>query len=458
MSPDTRIEIGGTYGQVQGQVHGGGAVERSALSLSYLAGFANELQSEAVPGTLPQGQNSPQTPPRGLYTEQLSGSPFTAPRAQNRRSWLYRIRPSAMHKPFRQIANGLVRTAPCNEAPPSPNRLRWNPLPYPETPADFIDGLVTIGTNGDASARSGIGVHVYRATRPMADRVFYDADGELLIVPQDGRLLLVTEFGHIEAAPGEIAIVPRGVKFRAELPDGRARGYVCENYGALFRLPELGPIGSNGLANPRDFLAPCAAFEERDGTCELVAKFEGNLWATELARSPFDVVAWHGNYTPYKYDLARFNTIGTISYDHPDPSIFTVLTSPTDTAGTANCDFVIFPPRWIVAEHTFRPPFFHRNLMSEFMGLVHGAYDAKAEGFIPGGMSLHNCLSAHGPDRATFDKAIAAELKPQKIEDTLAFMFETRLVVQPTRFALDTPALQTDYDSCWAGFEKIFKG
>ena len=330
MSPDTRIEIGETYGQVQGHVHGGGAVERSGPSLSYLAGFGNELQSEAIPGTLPQGQNSPQTPPRGLYTEQLSGSPFTAPRAQNRRSWLYRIRPSAMHKPFRQLENGLVRTAPCAEAAPSPNRLRWNPLPYPGTPADFIDGLVTIGTNGDASARSGIGVHAYRATRPMADRVFYDADGELLIVPQDGRLLLVTEFGRIDAAPGEIAVVPRGVKFRAELPDGRARGYVCENYGALFRLPELGPIGANGLANPRDFLAPAAAYEERETPCQLVAKFEGNLWATELSHSPLDVVAWHGNYTPYKYDLTRFNTIGTISYDHPDPSIFTVLTSPTE--------------------------------------------------------------------------------------------------------------------------------
>jgi len=454
MSPDTRIEIG----EAQGQVHRGGAVEPPSARLDYLSGFGNEQQSEAIAGALPQGQNAPQTPPRGLYTEQLSGSPFTAPRAQNRRSWLYRIRPSAMHKPFRQIDKGLVRTAPCGEEAPSPNRLRWNPLPYPDAPADFIDGLATIGTNGDAGARNGIGIHVYRATKPMTDRAFYDSDGELLMVPQEGRLLLVTEFGRLEAAPGEIAVVPRGVKFRVELPDGKARGYVCENYGALFRLPELGPIGANGLANPRDFLAPCAAFEEREKPCELVAKFEGNLWATELAHSPFDVVAWHGNYTPYKYDLARFNTIGTVSFDHPDPSIFTVLTSATDTAGTANCDFVVFPPRWQVAEHTFRPPFFHRNVMSEFMGLVSGAYDAKAEGFVPGGMSLHNALSAHGPDRASFDKAVAADLQPQKIADTLAFMFETRLVVRPTKFALETPALQKDYDMCWAGFEKMFKG
>jgi homogentisate 1,2-dioxygenase len=448
MSPDTRVDV----------IEKGGETIPAQGALRYLSGFGNELQSEAVPGVLPEGQNSPQRPPRGLYTEQLSGTPFTAPRAQNRRSWLYRIRPSAMHRPFRRIDDRLLRTAPRSEAEPSPNRLRWNPLPFPDDSLDFVESLTTIGTNGEAAAHTGIGIHVYRASRSMTDRVFYDADGELLIVPQQGRLLLRTEFGPIEVAPGEIAIVPRGVRFRTGLPDGTARGYVCENYGAMFRLPELGPIGANGLANPRDFLAPSAAFEDRHGPCELVAKFEGHLWAAELDHSPLDVVAWHGNYAPYKYDLARFNTIGTVSFDHPDPSIFTVLTSPTDTPGTANCDFVIFPPRWAVAEHTFRPPFFHRNVMSEFMGLIHGAYDAKAEGFLPGGMSLHNCLSAHGPDRSTFEKAVAADLQPHKIADTLAFMFETRLVVRPTRFALETPALQQDYDACWAGFEKLFNG
>jgi homogentisate 1,2-dioxygenase len=447
MCPDTRIDTAET--PVSG-------APREALS--YLSGFGNEHASEAVTGTLPYGQNSPQAPPHGLYTEQLSGTPFTAPRAENRRSWLYRIRPSAMHGRFRRIDDGLLQTAPLTDSPPPPpNRLRWDPLPFLDTPADFVDGLVTLGVNGDAGSRLGVGVHVYRATRSMTDRVFFDADGELLIVPQQGRLMLHTEFGPIEAAPGEIAVIPRGVKFRAELPDGNAAGYVCENYGALFRLPELGPIGANGLANGRDFLTPCAAFEDRDGPVEVVAKFEGHLWATELDHSPLDVVAWRGNYAPYKYDLARFNTIGTVSYDHPDPSIFTVLTSPSEIAGTANCDFVIFPPRWMVAEHTFRPPFFHRNYMSEFMGLVHGAYDAKAGGFVPGGASLHNCMAAHGPDRATFDRAVAANLQPHKIADTLAFMFETRLTLRPTRFALETPALQCDYDACWAGFEKLFK-
>ena len=423
----------------------------------YLGGFGNEAASEAVPGALPEGQNAPQRPPLGLYTEQISGTPFTAPRSENRRSWLYRIRPSAAHSPFRRIDNGLLRSTPFDEAEPPPNRLRWDPLPFPDGPADFIDSLVTIGGNGDAGLHAGMAIHVYRANRPMERRVFYDADGELLIVPQQGRLGLFTEFGPVEAAPGEIALVPRGVKFRVALPDNKARGYICENYGQLLRLPELGPIGANGLANPHDFLSPGAAYEDRDETFEIVVKFAGNLWATELDHSPLDVVAWRGNYAPCKYDLARFNAMGSVGFDHPDPSIFTVLTSPSEVAGSANCDFMIFPPRWVVAEHTFRPPWFHRNVMNELMGLVHGVYDAKAEGFIPGGMSLHNCMAAHGPDAATFAKAGAVDLVPQKIEGTLAVMFETRFPIRPTRFALETPALQDDYDACWQGFPKLFR-
>jgi len=427
-------------------------------ALRYLSGFGNEHATEALPGTLPAGQNAPQRPPRGLYAEQISGTPFTAPRAENRRSWLYRIRPSAMHPALRRIDNGLIRSAPFDEVAPPPNRLRWDPLTFPDAPADFIDGLVTIGGNGDASGRIGVGVHIYRATKPMRHRVFYDADGELLIVPQIGRLLLATELGVIELGPGEITVIPRGIKFRVELPEGRARGYVCENYGALFRLPELGPIGANGLANARDFRAPAAAFEDSDEPCQVVAKFEGNLWAADFDHSPLDVVAWHGNYAPYVYDLARFNTIGTVSFDHPDPSSLHRADLAERHSRDRQLRFGDLPPRWLVAEHTFRPPWFHRNYMNEFMGLVRGVYDAKTEGFAPGGASLHNCMSAHGPDRATFDNAVAAELSPQKIENTLAFMFETRLVIRPTRFALETDALQHDYDSCWAGFEKLFEG
>jgi homogentisate 1,2-dioxygenase len=422
----------------------------------YQSGFGNHFASEAVVGALPMGRNSPQRPPLGLYTEVLSGTAFTAPRAENQSSWLYKLRPSAMHGPYRRIAQGELRCGPFNEVETPPNRLRWNPFPIPDAPTDFIDGLLTIAGSGDPASQTGLAVHLYRANRSMSARCFWNADGELMFVPQDGRLALFTELGRLEVQPGEIAVVPRGVKFRVELLDAHARGYLCENYGAAFRLPELGPIGSQGLAQQRDFQYPVAAFEDA-GRCEVVTKFMGALWAADFAHSPLDVVAWHGDYAPYKYDLARFMVINTVSFDHPDPSIFTVLTSPSGQPGVANCDFVIFPPRWMVAEGTFRPPWFHRNVMSELMGLVHGQYDAKAEGFLPGGISIHNCMSAHGPDLATFRKAVDSELKPQKIENTLAFMWESRYVFRPTRFALEARELQPDYDRVWDGFEKLHR-
>jgi len=406
-----------------------------------------------VPGALPVEQNAPQHAPKGLYAEVLSGSAFTAPRAENLSSWLYKLRPSAMHAPFRRIGNGLLRSGPFDEVETPPNRLRWNPLRIPDAPTDFLDGLITLAGNGAPAAQSGVAVHIYRANRSMSERYFWNADGELMFVPQQGALELFTELGRIELKPGEIAVVPRGMKFKV-LVDGPVRGYLCENYGPAFRLPELGPIGSQGLAQPRDFLAPVAAFEERNGKLQVIAKFQGGLWASDFTHSPLDVVAWHGDYVPYKYDLARFMVINTVSFDHPDPSIFTVLSSPSGQPGVANCDFVIFPPRWLVAEDTFRPPWFHRNVMSELMGLVHGAYDAKAEGFLPGGVSIHNSMSAHGPDLATFEKASAAELKPHKIENTLAFMWESRYVFRPTRFAMAARELQKDYDRVWDGFKK----
>ena len=420
---------------------------------AYMPGFGNHFSTEAVAGALPVGQNSPQKTPLGLYAEQLSGTAFTAPRTENRRSWLYRLRPSAQHPAYQTIDRGLIRSGPFDEVPPNPNRMRWNPLPVPEAPTDWVEGLVTYAGTGDADADAGVGIHLYAANRSMTDRVFYSADGELLIVPQQGAHRFVTEFGVIEAEPGHVVLIPRGVRFRVDL-FGPSRGYVCENYGAAFRIPDLGPIGANGLANPRDFEAPVAAFEDIDRPTECIQKYGGQLWTTTFDHSPLDVVAWHGNYAPCRYDTARFNTINTVSYDHPDPSIFTVLTSPSDTPGTANCDFVIFPPRWMVAEGTFRPLWFHRNVMSEFMGLVTGAYDAKADGFVPGGASLHNRMSGHGPDQATYDAAIKAELKPHKIEGTLAFMFETRAPIRVTKWAQTTPLMQLDYDDCWSGFAK----
>ena len=427
---------------------------------TYQTGFLNHFSSEAVAGALPIGRNSPQRPAFGLYAEQFSSSAFTVPRHDNRRSWLYRMRPAAAHAPFTPYASARqLQSAPFGEAPPSPNRLRWDPLPLPDAPTEWIDGLVSFCGNGDVGTGAGIAVHLYAANASMDRRAVQFSDGELLLVPQQGALRIVTELGRMDVPPGHIGLIPRGMRFRVEL-DGPARGYVAENYGAPFQLPGLGPIGANGLAALRDFETPVAWFEDRDEKFELIQKFQGALWRTTLDHSPFDVVAWHGNSAPCRYDLGRFNTIGTVSFDHPDPSIFTVLTSPGEQPGTANCDFVIFPPRWMVGEDTFRPPWFHRNVMSEFMGLVRGEYDAKQAaksgqgGFEPGGASLHNQMAGHGPDVASTAKAMAADLVPVKLDDTLAFMFESRWVLRPTAWAMDTPLLQTDYDACWEGFPK----
>ena len=420
--------------------------------LRYMSGFGGHFETEAVEGALPKGRNSPQRPAFGLYAEQLSGSAFTAPRHENRRSWLYRLRPTADHRPFVRYDGAKLFAPGIVKEPLAPNRLRWDPPADLPEDADFVDGMVTMLANRDPADLEGVAVHLYRASRSMDRRVFVDADGELLIVPQDGAIEIQTELGRIEAGPGDVALVPRGMKFRVKLLDGEARGYVAENHGLPFRLPDLGPIGANGLANPRDFETPAASYEDRDEPTEVVQKYLGSLWTTTLDHSPLDVVAWHGNYAPWRYDLNRFNTIGSISFDHPDPSIFTVLTSPSNVPGRANADFVIFPPRWIVAEDTFRPPWFHRNVMSEAMGLIHGAYDAKAEGFAPGGLSLHNLMSGHGPDLDSWKKASEAELSPTKIENTLAFMVETCWPYRPTQFALDRA--QPDYDQAWAGFPK----
>jgi len=428
-------------------------IAAKAREADYMTGFGSHFATEAVPGALPQGQNSPQQPPYGLYVEQLSGTAFTAPRHENHRSWLYRMRPSAEHPPFTLYKGAARFAAGTMEAPLAPNRLRWDPQDQAAADVDLIDGMTTMLTNRDPSELTGVAVHLYAASKDMESRVFVDADGELLFIPQEGRLELLTEMGRMVIGPGEIALIPRGVRFRALLPDGKASGYVAENQGALFRLPDLGPIGANGLANPRDFETPVAWYEDRDEEIELVQRYLGSLWTTTLEHSPLDVVAWHGNLAPFRYDLSRFNTINTVSFDHPDPSIFTVLTSPSETPGRANADFVIFPPRWMVAEKTFRPPWFHRNVMSEAMGLIHGEYDAKeGGGFQPGGLSLHNLLTGHGPDKASWEKASTADLKPMKIDGTMAFMVESCWPYRPTAYAMDHA--QPDYDDAWADFPK----
>jgi homogentisate 1,2-dioxygenase len=432
----------------------------SAILQDYMSGFGNDFQTEALAGVLPHGQNSPQQCAYGLYAEQLSGSPFTAPRGANERSWLYRMRPSVRHTGrFQPFDLPFWKSAPClaqHDLAIGP--LRWSPPPMPAGDLTFLEGIRTLTTAGDVNTQTGMAASLYFVNQSMVDDYFYNADGELLVVPQVGRLLFFTELGRLVVGPGEICVVPRGMKFKVELVDGAGRGYLCENYGAKFTLPNRGPIGANCLANPRDFKTPVAAFEDKEEPCRVTVKWCGSFYRTLINHSPLDVIGWHGNYAPYKYDLRTFSPVGAILFDHPDPSIFTVVTAPSGEEGTANIDFVIFPERWLVAEHSFRPPWYHMNVMSEFMGLIYGQYDAKPDGFAPGAVSLHNCMLPHGPDHAAFTKASSEALKPHKLTDTLAFMFETRYPQHLTQYAARLETLQSQYADCWNGLERRFNG
>ncbi|WP_133140876.1 homogentisate 1,2-dioxygenase [Legionella genomosp. 1] len=409
----------------------------------YLSGFGNHHQTEAIAGALPKNQNSPQECAYGLYAEQLSGSAFTKARAANLHSWLYKTAPSVKQQDYVPYEGAQFNDLLEYQAP---NPYRWSPLPSPQNSVDFIDGLFPI------AGSNLIRAYIYQCNQSMVHRYFSDFDGELLFVPYEGELSLLTEFGHLKIKPEQIAVIPRGVKFRVELHSASASGYLCENAGSPLTLPPLGVIGANSLANPRHFLYPVAAFESLSREVTLVCKSQQRLWAAQSDTSPLNVVAWHGNLAPYCYDLSLFNTINTVSFDHPDPSIFTVLTSESETAGVANLDFVIFPPRWMVAEHSFRPPYFHRNIMNELMGLIQGEYDAKKSGFLPGGVSIHNCMSGHGPDIESYAQAVSADLKPVRYENTLAFMFETREIWRVSEAAMRHSSRQKDYTDCWKNF------
>ncbi|XP_063243032.1 homogentisate 1,2-dioxygenase [Bacillus rossius redtenbacheri] len=429
--------------------------------LKYLSGFGNEFTSEdpRCPGALPQGQNNPQKCPYELYAEQLSGTAFTAPRHENKRSWLYRIRPSVIHLPFERVTSTRL-VQKWSENPPNPNQMRWLPfkLPGDDEKVDFVDGLYTVCGAGHPSTRSGVAVHVFLCNTSMEDKCFYNSDGDFLIVPQEGTLNITTEFGKMKVAPNEICVIQLGMRFSVAV-SGPTRGYILEVFDGHFQLPNLGPIGANGLANPRDFLTPVAWYEDRDvDSFKVVSKFQGHLFQAEQGHSPFDVVAWHGNYVPYKYNLANFMVINAVEFDHCDPSIFTVLTCPSARPGTAIADFVIFPPRWAVQEHTFRPPYYHRNCMSEFMGLIHGRYEAKEEGFLPGGASLHSTMTPHGPDTLCFEGASNAELQPARLADgTQAFMFESSLSLTVTTWGEETcHRLDHSYYQCWQTLKKHF--
>ncbi len=428
-------------------------------STSYMSGFGNDFETEALKNSLPQGQNSPQKCAYGLYAEQLSGTPFTAPRGKNERSWCYRIRPSVKHmNRFEKIQMPFWKSAPhILEDVISLGQYRWDPAKL-EGKTDFISGIRTITTAGDVNTQVGMAAHVYIANQDMIDKYFYSADSELLIVPQEGRIRFLTEMGIIDVEPQEIVIIPRGLMFRVEIIDAQARGFICENYGAKFDLPNRGPIGANCLANSRDFKTPVAYYEDNSNLSKLIIKWCGQFHITEIDHSPLDIVAWHGNYAPCKYNLKNFSPVGALLFDHPDPSIFTVLTAPSGIEGTANIDFVLFRERWSVAENTFRPPWYHKNIMSELMGNIYGVYDAKPEGFKPGGMSLHNMMLPHGPDMEAFEKATKTELRPQKMENTMSFMFETRFPQHLTFFAATDQSLQKDYIDCWKSLKKNFSG
>ena len=435
-------------------------ISDNSQPLVYMSGFGNDFQTEALPGALPQGMNSPQKCSYGLYAEQLSGTAFTAPNGSNQRSWCYRIRPSVKHmQRTTSIDLAYWKSAPHIENNiTSLGQYRWDPIPHTKEMLTWLTGMRTMTTAGDVNTQTGMANHTYIVTDSMRDDYFYSADSELLVVPQEGRLRFVTELGVLDIAPQEIAVIPRGLLYRVELLEGPARGFVCENYGQIFVLPERGPIGANCMANRRDFKIPVAAFEDRETPSTVTIKWCGQFHRCEIDHSPLDVVAWHGNYAPYKYDLRNYCPIGSILFDHPDPSIFTVLTAPSGIEGTANIDFVLFSDRWLVAEQTFRPPWYHRNIMSEFMGNIGGEYDAKPQGFLPGAMSLHNMMLPHGPDKQAFDAATKASLSPHKLENTMSFMFETRFPQHLTQFAAREAPLQEDYGNCWRDLEKKFDG
>ncbi|BFZ09238.1 hypothetical protein BsWGS_12277 [Bradybaena similaris] len=427
-----------------------------AAELKYLSGFDNEFATEdpRCPGALPEGQNSPQKCPYGLYAEQLSGSAFTALRHENKRTWLYRIRPSVVHTPFKKMDNDLI-THDWDSVEPNPNQLRWKPFDFPKVKQDFVEGLATVCGAGDPKTRSGIAIYIYTCNKSMQNRCLYNSDGDFLIVPQHGALFITTEMGRMNVEPNEICVIQRGIRFSVDV-NGDSRGYILEVFSDHFQLPTLGPIGANGLANPRDFLTPVAWYEDRDVDFTVISKYHGHLFSATQGHSVFDVVAWHGNYAPYKYDLSKFMVINCVAFDHADPSIFTVLTCPSLKPGVATADFVIFPPRWSVQEHTFRPPYYHRNCMSEFMGLIYGNYEAKEEGFQPGGASLHSIMTPHGPDYECFEKASNAELKPGKVaEGTMAFMFESSLSMAVTQWA-NTTKVDPNYFQCWQPLKKHF--
>jgi len=422
-------------------------------------GFGNVHQSEDLPDALPRDQNSPRRVAYGLYAEQVNGSGFVAPRHENRRSWLYRVRPSADQSPAVALPQGFLAGDFLAE-PPEPNLAGWAPLPLPTVATDFVDGLATLGGAGSARLRRGYAVHVYAANRGMEDRCFGNADGDLLILPEQGALTLLTELGPLEVAPGQVALVPRGIRFSVLVSVGGARGYVAESFGRPFGLPDRGPVGANGLADARHFRAPSAWHEDRVSLgYRVTAKLAGRLFESTQDHSPFDVAAWQGNHVPTVYDLDAFSPVGNARFDHGDPSIHTVLSAPMDEQGAHTLDLVAFVARWDVTEHTFRPPYFHRNVTTELNGIVRDAV-VPGSPFVPGCFFLTPSLVPHGVVAASVERHLAeaaAESPRRSSESSLWFQFETALPFVPTPWARDAAHRIADWPLVWGAYRKHFR-
>ena len=424
-------------------------------------GFANAFESEALPDALPRDQNSPRLSAYGLYAEQINATGFVARREHNRRSWVYRIRPAAQHSKLEPLDHPTYRQD-FDLDNPEPNLSGWAPLPMPDSPTDFVDGIYTLGGSGGAEVRRGFAVHLYVANRSMENRSFYNADGEMLLVPQQGKLTLQTESGVLDVDPGMVAIIPRGLKFSVLLREDHARGYIGEVFGRSFHLPERGPVGANGLADSRHFRAPVAYHENRlVPGYSITAKFCGKLFGATQDYSPYDVVAWHGDYTPYVYELRHFSPVINGRMDHADPSIFSVLTAPLDEEGANNLDFVFFPPRWDVSEGTFRPPFFHRNAVTEINGIIRDPAGYKAP-FYSGGCFITPAMTAHGIRAGGVEGFLSmsdeAADRPHRFRDnSMWFQFETVLPFYLTSWAKKAGQRIDDWHHIWGTYRDHYQ-
>jgi homogentisate 1,2-dioxygenase len=433
----------------------------SGREMTTLEGFGAPLQSEALPGALPLHQNSPRHAPYGLYPEQLSGTAFGLPRHKNLRTWLYRIRPSAQQSPFRPLRHETFTTAFTSE-PVEPNLFGWRPCPIPSAGQDFVDGIVTLGGAGDGHSRRGYALHWFTANRSMDNRAFCNADGDFLLVPQLGELTLVTELGVLEVGTGQIALLPRGLRYSVVLRSPAARGFIAEVYGRHFELPERGVIGANGLADARHFRTSTAWFEDRlELGYRITSKLGGVLYDAQQDYSPYDVVAWHGNYVPYVYDLAAFVPVSNVRVDHPDPSIYSVVSCPLDETGSNLLDLIVFPPRWDPTEHTFRPPFFHRNATMEWNAVVRsdssdGALFESGVSFLTPPMTPHGVTSAAVERAFRLDEATAA-VPHRSSDQSLWIQFESSLPLQLSPLAREPSRAILDWPTVWGAYRNHFR-